>query len=85
MSGKSINFDDKKIKKIEFYKNRKVFQTDDVDVNKIWVSKKEPYGTTNDANDNDTIRPLYVRLPQMTGYARKYDENATRSLRANSK
>ena len=85
MSGKSINFDDKKIKKIEFYKNRKVFQTDDVDVNKIWVSKKESYGTTNDANDNDAIRPLYVRLPRMTGYARKYDENATRSLRANNK
>ena len=50
--------------------------------------KKEPCGTTNDANDNDNdtdaIRPLYVRLPQMTGYARKYDENATRSLRANN-
>ena len=88
MSGKSINFDDEKIKKIEFYQNTKVFQTDDVDVNKILVSKKEPWGTTNDANDNDNdndaIRPLYVRLPQMTGYARKYDENATRSLRANN-
>ena len=89
MSGKSINFDDEKIKKIEFYQNTKVFQTDDVDVNKILVSKKEPWGTTNDANDNDNdndaIRPLYVRLPQMTGYARKYDKNATRSIRANNK
>ena len=51
--------------------------------------KKEPCGTTNDANDNDNdtdaIRPLYVRLPQMTGYARKYDKNATRSIRANNK
>ena len=25
-------------------------------------------------NDNDVIRPLYVRLPQMTGYAKKFNE-----------
>ena len=36
-------------------------------------------------NDNDVIRPLCVRLPQMTGYARKFDENATMSFRANNK
>ena len=35
MSGKNINFDDKKNKKSEFYKNKKAFQIDDVDVNKI--------------------------------------------------
>ena len=34
-----------KNKKYEFYKNRKVFQVDDIDANKIVVSKKEPYGT----------------------------------------
>ena len=45
MSGKSINFDDKKNKKCKFYENKKVFQIDDIDVNKILVSKKEPYGT----------------------------------------
>ena len=27
----------------------------------------------------------YVRLPQITGYARKFDENATISFRANNK
>ena len=42
MNGKSINFDDKKIKKSEFYKNKKVFQIGNIDVNKILVSKKEP-------------------------------------------
>ena len=31
-------------------------------------------------NDNDIIRPLCIRLPQMTGYARKCDENATLSF-----
>ena len=34
-----------KNKKCEFYKNKKVFQVDDIDANKILVSKKEPYGT----------------------------------------
>ena len=40
MSGKSINFDDKKNRKRKFYKSKKIFQIDDVDVNKILVSKK---------------------------------------------
>ena len=35
MSTKNINFDDKKIKKSDFYKNKKAFQIDDIDVNKI--------------------------------------------------
>ena len=26
------------------------------------------------------LGPLYVRFPQMTGYARKFDENATMSF-----
>ena len=40
MSGSSINFDHKKIKKSEFYKNKKIFNINDIDVNKILVSKK---------------------------------------------
>ena len=35
MIGKSVNFDDKKIEKSELYKNKKVFQIDDIDVNEI--------------------------------------------------
>ena len=83
MRGKNINFDNKKIKKSDFYKNRKINKIDDIDVNKILVSKKESYGTKNSFkffigyNDNDVIRPLCIRLPQMTDYARKFDENAT--------
>ena len=42
MNTKNINFDNKKIKKIDFYKNKKAFQIDNIDVNKILVSKKEP-------------------------------------------
>ena len=40
MSTKNINFDDKKNQKSEFYKNKKAFQIDYVDANKILVSKK---------------------------------------------
>ena len=86
MNGKNVSFDDKKIKKIEFYKNKKVFQIDNIDADKILVSKKEIYGTKNALkyftgyNDKDVIRPLCLRLPQMTGYARKFNENTTMSL-----
>ena len=81
----------KKNQKSDFYKNKKAFQIDDVDVNKILVSKKEPYGTKNALkyfigyNDNDVIRPLCLRLSQMTGYAKKFNENATMSFKANNK
>ena len=87
MSGKNINFNDKKIRKSTFYKNKKINNNiEDIDVNNILVSKKESYGNKNSFkyfigyNDNDNIRPLCIRLPQMTGYARKFDENATMSF-----
>ena len=91
MSGRNINFEDKKIKKSDFYENKKINNVDDIDVNKILVSKKEPCGNKNSVkyfigyNDNDVIRPLCVKLPQMTGYARKFDENATMSFKVNNK
>ena len=47
MSGKNVNFGDKKIKTSDFYKNKKVIKIDDIDVNKILVSREEPYGTKN--------------------------------------
>ena len=44
MSGKNLNFGDKKINKSSFCENEELFKIDDIDVNKILVSKKEPYG-----------------------------------------
>ena len=73
----------KKIKKSNSYKNKNVTKIDDIDVNKILVSKEEPYGTKNSFkyfigyNDNDVIRPLCIKLPQMIGYARKFEGNTT--------
>ena len=82
MNGKNINFDNKNIKKSNFYnKNKKIFNIDDIDVNKILVSKTEQYGKYNSFkyfigyNDNDVIRPLYFFLSQTTGYINKFDKN----------
>ena len=38
MNGSSINFDDKNVKKIFFYRSKKPFNVSDVDVNKILIS-----------------------------------------------
>ena len=87
MSGKSINFDDKKINKSNFYKNKKLFSLNDIDVNKILVSKKESYGTKNSLkyfigyNDGDVIRPLCILLPQMIGYVKHFDSNKPMSFK----
>ena len=40
MNTKNINFNDIKIKKSDFYKNKKAFQIYNIDVNKILFSKK---------------------------------------------
>ena len=91
MSGKSINLGEKKIEKKDFYKNKNVTKIDDIDVNKILVSKVEPYDTKNlfkyffGHNANDVTRPLCVKLTQMTGYVKKFDDNIIMSLKINDK
>ena len=81
MSRKGVNFGDKKINKSNFYNNKKLFKIDGTDVNRMLVSKKEPYGTKKSLkyftgyNDNDVIRPLCKKLPQMIGYAKYFDSN----------
>ena len=82
MNKKNINFDNKNIKKSNFYnKNKQIFNIDDIDVNNILVSKKEQYGKYNSSkyfigyNDNGVIRPLYLFISQTTGYINKFDKN----------
>ena len=87
MSGKSIDFDDKKVNESNFYKNKKLFNLNDIDVNKILVSKKESYGTKTSLkyfighNDEDAIRPLCIILPQMIGYVKHFDSNKTMTFK----
>ena len=76
----------KEINKSNFYKNRKLFKIDDIDVDKILLSKKRPYGTIksikyfNGYNNVDTIRPLCIKLPQMIGYVNHFDGNKRMSF-----
>ena len=98
MSVKIINFDKKKNRKnwLLQKKKKKKFNIYDTDVNKILVSKIEPYGTNNALryfvgyNDIDAIRPLYLRLSKMTGYIIIFDKNKNKntitiSLKVNGK
>ena len=54
------------------------------------VSKEEPYDTKNSFkyfigyNDN-VIRPLCIKLPQMIGYVRKFEGNAIMSFKISDK
>ena len=81
MNRNNINFDNKNIKKSNFYnKNKKIFNIDDIDVSKILISEKEQNGKYSSLkyfigyNDNGVIRPLYWFIPQTTGYINKFDK-----------
>ena len=64
-------------KKTEFYKNKKIFSVDDTDVNKknhiAKIIKLLVYFIGY--NDNDVIRPIYLKLSKMTGYINEFNEN----------
>ena len=78
-----------------FTKSKTIFNIDDINVNKILVSKKEPYGKYNSFiyfigyYDNDVIRPLCLKLSEMTGYINKFNNKnkntITMSLRVKDK
>ena len=82
-------FNNEKINKSNFYKkNKKLFNIDDIDVNKILYLKKKTYGTKSwlkyfiGYNDDSVVRPLCINLPQMIGYVKCFDSNKTISFKA---
>ena len=82
-------FNNEKINKSNFYKkNKKLFNIDDIDVNKILYFKKKTYGTKSwlkyfiGYNDDSVVRPLCINLPQMIGYVKCFDSNKTISFKA---
>ena len=67
----------KKSRKI-FFISRKPFNLNDIVVNRIVISKEVVYGTKNSLkyfigyfDEDDVIRPLLLKLPQMIGYLKK--------------
>ena len=63
------------------FTKKKKNHIDDIDINRILVSKKEPYGKNNSHiyfigyNDNDVIRPLCLKLSKKTGYINEFNGN----------
>ena len=55
----------------------------DIDIDNILVSKKVSYGTKNSLkyfigyDDDDVIRSLCIRLPQMTSYVKCFDKTVS--------
>ena len=98
MSGMDINFGGEKIKKSNFYKNKKLFNIYDIDVSRILISKKESsakkisfkyiigYNDDDDDDDDDdnVIRPLCIKLHPMIGYIKCFDSNKTMSFKVNN-
>ena len=87
MSGKNIIFDDKNIRKRDFHKSKKLFNIDDIDANKVLVSKKNHMGQISKLNISLDImtmknRPLCVKLPQMIGYVKCFDNNKAMLFKA---
>ena len=88
MNSPGINFDNKKIKKNIFYRSRKPFNLSDIDVNKILISMEVAYGTKNTLkyfigyiDNGDIVRPLLLKLRQMIGYLKEFDDSMTMSLK----
>ena len=84
MSEKTINFGDKKINKKDFYNNKKQFNIEDIDINKILISKPETYENNMRKyiigyNDN-TISPLQLFLLKMIGYLNIFKDGAKKCL-----
>ena len=70
MSEKSINFNYKTINKSSFYRNERLFKMDDIDADKILVSKKNlmiknSFKYIVGYDDYDYFDTLCIKLPQM--------------------
>ena len=81
----------KKLEKAIFIKTRKYMKQKTLILimyqflKKNNTEKKNSFKYFIEYNDNEIIRPLCIRLPQMTGYAKKFNENIAMSFRVNDK
>ena len=87
---KNITFDGKKMNKSNFYKNKKLFNVCDIEVDKILISKIEPYSKKSSfkyflrySDDDYVMIPLCIKLLQMIGYVKHFDSNKTVSFKGN--
>ena len=80
----------KRSARVIFAKTKNLFNIYDIDVSKILISKKEPYGKKSSFKyfighngDDDITRPLCIKLHQMIGYVKCFDSNKTIFFKVN--
>ena len=92
MGKRIIDFGEKKtIKKKEFYSddNRKIFNINDIDINKILISKRLFPEIINfnehiiGYKHNQNIKPIYIKLPEYICRDKTFKKNITISSEIN--
>ena len=74
----------------EEYKFRWQKKVDDIDVNKILVSKEKQYGKKDWFKyfirniDNNVMGSLFIKLLQMTGYVKRFEGNTKMYFKINN-
>ena len=74
-----IKFGDIEIQKQKFHQHKGAISIKNIDINKIEVSNKVPFGEKGfkyfiDYKDAKKFRPLYIFLPKMSAYRKEFDE-----------
>ena len=79
MSEQTLKFHDNVVKKKEFHDFKQAIALNLVNTNKIVVSDKLKHSddgfkySIDFLDDDDVIRPLFIILPQMSGYIKYFD------------
>ena len=80
MYTKIEKFDDTEIEKYKFHQHKSPILINNIDINKIVVSNKVPFGKQDfkifiGYKDALKIRPLCLFLPKMSAYRRNFGKN----------
>ena len=78
MGEKTLKFNNIKVNKNEFHRSKEAIDLDLVDTGKIVVSDKyrhreEDFKYFIGYQENETVKPLCIILPQMNGYIKYFD------------
>ena len=85
MSKQTLKFSDIVVNEKEFYASKQAIPLNSVNTNNIVVSYRIKYNDDgfkyfiDYLNDDDIIRPLYIILPDMSGYI-KYFDNGRKNM-----
>ena len=88
MEQKALVFGKQCINKNAFHKNQRRISIDKVEIRRIVLSKKDSYGKKGSfkyfigyINEADAFSvPLCIKIPQMNGYVKYFDDNKCMNL-----